>query len=246
MSEALSKRHEPDDATRLVAGVDGCRGGWLYVVARIERDGMAIDCCEVASSFKQVIEATENCSAVAVDMPIGLSVDGRRQADFEARRRLGPRRSSVFPAPARCLIEAQGDFATLNELSKRRCGRGISRETCNILPKIAEVDSCMTPELQNRIVEAHPELAFWCLNGCVHLGHAKKQPEGRMQRLGLLEWLFGPSITKLTLPRGAAPDDLYDAAVLTRTASRLLSGDAVHLPAEAQYDARGLRMEIVY
>lgn len=246
MSEAFSLRDGADGRSGAVAGVDGCRGGWLYVVARIDAHGLKIERCEVATSFKELIEATKNCDALAVDIPIGLSAGGRREADFEARKRLGPRRSSVFPAPARCLIETEGDYATLNALSKRECGRGISRETCNILPKIAEVDACITPAMQRRIAEAHPELAFWCLNDCTHLQYAKKRPEGLAMRLRLLESRFGSSIARLPVPRGAARDDLYDAAVLTRTAARLISGDAVRLPAKPHYDARGLRMEIVY
>ena len=38
-------------------------------------------------------------SAVAVDIPIGLVAAPARQADLAARAFVGPRRSSVFPAP---------------------------------------------------------------------------------------------------------------------------------------------------
>jgi predicted RNase H-like nuclease len=143
-------------------------------------------------------------------------------------------------------VTAAGSYGELNALSKQVCGRGISRQTCNILAKIVEADACMTPELQQRIVEAHPEVAFWSLNGCVHLEHAKLRPEGLEQRLGLLETVYGASVREMLVPRGASRDDFYDAAVLARTAARLVSGDAEHLPAEPQLDARGLRMEIVY
>ncbi|HEX5368565.1 MAG TPA: DUF429 domain-containing protein, partial [Dehalococcoidia bacterium] len=177
----------PNGTGTLVAGVDGCRGGWVCVTAQIEDSSLHMETCSVAARFELLIEATRACAAVAVDIPIGLSEEGRRQADFEARRCIGPRRSSVFPAPARCLVTAAGSYDELNALSKQVCGRGISRQTCNILAKIVEADACMTPELQQRIVEAHPEVAFWSLNGCVHLEHAKLRPEGLEQRLGLLE-----------------------------------------------------------
>jgi predicted RNase H-like nuclease len=44
--------------------------------------------------------------AAGIDIPIGLTASGPRSCDLEARRLLGPRRSSVFPAPAREVLRA--------------------------------------------------------------------------------------------------------------------------------------------
>ncbi len=246
MSEVVPKQLEPNGTATWVAGADGCRGGWVYVIARIEPAALRFGAISVAASFRALIEATNQCAAVAVDIPIGLSEDGRREADFEARRRIGPRRSSVFPAPARCLTTTAGDYDLLNALSKQVCGRGISRQTYNILPKIVEADACLTPEMQDRVVESHPEVAFWALAGDEPLSYYKRTPEGAAERIRLLETVFGPGIRSLAKPRGSDWDDIYDACVLAWTASHVTKGDAVHLPAEPQYDGRGLRMEIVY
>ena len=55
----------------MIAGVDGCRGGWL--VAKSEcwpfRTPLTLNVCK---SFAEVLDATQDCESVVVDMPIGL------------------------------------------------------------------------------------------------------------------------------------------------------------------------------
>lgn len=228
----------------LVAGVDGCRAGWICVVGEVRSDGLNLEVLNLYSAFSQLIEATTVCRAVCVDMPIGLSHNGRREADFEARRLIGPRRSSVFPPPARAVLEAGGDYETLNALSKS-IRAGLSRQTYNIIPKMHEVDGAMTPALQSRVRESHPEVSFCALKGDC-LRHAKHTREGHRERLALLGGVFGPTVRDWRAPTGAALDDLYDAAVLAWTAARVVRGEARTLPSEPGVDARGLRMEIVY
>jgi predicted RNase H-like nuclease len=228
-----------------VAGVDGCRAGWLAVLA-IVHDGRPLRVQDVVifARFDQLLDLTAACSAVAVDIPIGLGDDGRRAADFEARRMIGRRRSSVFPPPARALLGCC-DYVSANALSRRISGRGISCQTFNILDKIQQADRAITPNLQQRVVESHPEVSFCALNADVCLQHMKRSAAGREERcrllLGALE-----DLASLSPPRGSAWDDLYDACVLAWTASRLATGCERRLPAHPQYDARGLRMEIVY
>lgn len=187
---------------------------------------------------------TAGCSAVAVDIPIGLSDDGRRAADFAARSLIGGRRSSVFPPPARALLGCC-DYASANALPRRTSGRGISRQTFNILGKIRDADGAMAPGLQQRLVESHPEVSFCALNADVHLQHAKRTAAGREERRGILSGVFA-DLARLSPPPGAGWDDLYDACVLAWTAARLATGRESRLPATPQFDARGLRMEIVY
>ncbi len=228
----------------LVAGVDGCRSGWIYVV--VEAAGSKLEFRQVglAASFDWLIEAINQCSGVCIDMPIGFSDDGVRQADIEARRFIGPRRSSVFPPPPRALLTADGDYWALNALS-RSIRAGLPKQTYNLLPKMREIDAVMTPGLQERVRESHPEVSFCALKG-EHLRHAKRGREGARERLALLEGVYGELVREWRAPRGAAMDDLYDAAVLAWTASRVVRGEARTLPSEPARDGRGLRMEIVY
>jgi predicted RNase H-like nuclease len=227
-----------------VAGVDGCRSGWICVTASLADPALCLDSIRVFGSIRELTEATKMCAAVCIDMPIGLSADGLRQADAEARRFIGSRRSSAFPPPPRALLEPPQDYATLNALAKS-IRAGLSRQSFNIIPKMRELDAALTPALQRRLRESHPEVSFCALQGdCLRFN--KRRREGRANRRELLASIYGPAVQDWKPPPGAAMDDLYDAAVLAWTASRVARGEARSLPAFPEYDARGLRMEIVY
>jgi len=129
------------------------------------------------------------------------------------------------------------------DLSRRAQGKAISKQTFEILSKVREVDKLVTPKLQTWVFEVHPEVSFWMLNGRQPLKHRKSTREGREERLQLL-LLHYPEIERhlAQLDKSkAAEDDLLDAAVAAWTAERVVKGEVVR-----QYDARGLRMEIVY
>ena len=227
-----------------VAGVDGCHEGWLVVRADTAEDCFALREPRVVADFAALLDATKACAAVAVDIPIGLADSGPRLADGEARRLLErPRASSVFPTPVRAVLGAR-DYRSACDASFAACGKCISQQTFNILAKIREVDAAMTPSLQERVVEGHPEVSFRALGGrpmCFN----KKRPAGRAERRALLVGVFDAALPERS-PAGAALDDLNDACVLAWTAARVVSGQAQRLPPAPQHDGRGLRMEIVY
>lgn len=147
----------------LVAGVDGCRAGWVVVLADIS-EPQSIDAVVVVANFAAVLALTEACEAVVVDIPIGLSLRLPRQADVLARALLRPNRgSSVFPSPVRAVLQAT-TYESACKVSRGACGKAISRQTFGILSKIREVDNLMTTDLQLRVRESHPELSFAALN----------------------------------------------------------------------------------
>jgi len=138
-----------------VAGVDGCRAGW--VVARLrDRDGPRL-VLEVVTSLHSVIEDVKagRLTSVAVDMPIGLPAGGWRECDTEARRLLGRRRSSVFPTPTRSVLGARS-YEEACARSVRACGKKVSKQLFNILPRIDEVNRLMSPTLQSARVRDVP------------------------------------------------------------------------------------------
>ena len=89
-----------------IAGIDGCRGGWLMVI--LSENGTW-----EAGLFQNIASLWERypaCDRLFIDIPIGLPEDqSLRICDREARERLGPRRSSVFPPPVRAAAYA-GDY----------------------------------------------------------------------------------------------------------------------------------------
>lgn len=220
--------------SRLVAGVDGCRRGWVVAVGRL--DGRGPPTVSVVGWFGDLVAGIErgDLVAVAVDIPIGLPDRGPRSCDVEARRRLGPRRSSVFPAPVRAVLGC-ATWEEANTRSRAVDGKGLSHQVFNLLPKIVEVDGLLSPARQARVVEAHPELCFASIAG-VPLVHSKRTVAGRAARTALVGVVPAP-------PAGAAADDVLDAHAALWTARRVAAGDEERLGGER--DRCGLRMEIV-
>ena len=183
-------------------------------------------------------------AAAAIDIPIGLAADGPRPADIEARRRLGPRRSSVFPAPVRSVLAAT-TYEEACALSRAACGKAVSKQLFNILPKIREVDALVTPRRQQRLFEMSPELSLAVLAGAPMV-HSKARPAGRAERIHALAAAFGSATIERhvrAVPRGARPDDVLDAFAGAWTARRRATGR--HLQLGGDVDERGLRMEVV-
>ncbi|MCH7811640.1 MAG: DUF429 domain-containing protein [Chloroflexi bacterium] len=240
-----------------VAGVDGCKGGWLVVIADASGPLRIVD-TSIAPTFLSLIDRTRQCVAVGVDIPIGLSEGPERRADIAARQLLGfPRRTSVFRAPCQPVLHETSDETDYSEVctvSRKYCLRrdgkpaAISKQAWRIMPKVREANESMTPDLQDRIVEVHPEVCFWKLNGERPMEYKKSANEGAAERLALLLEAFESGIiTVAPRPRKVASlDDLYDACAAAWTAARVAYGTAERLPTDPPHDSRGLRMEIVY
>lgn len=232
-----------------LAGVDGCPGGW--VVARADAGLREVTFERVERLDELLHEAVQGRLTVALDLPIGLPENGVRSCDAAARKRLGaPRAASVFSPPCRSALHADG-FAAASAANRKACGRGLTRQSFELFPRLRQVDALITPALQQHVREAHPELIFAVLAGVGGgLRFPKGTAAGRKERLELLRPLLGP--LDLLAPRkelgreAVRPDDLLDAAACLVTAHRLRHGRALVLPeGEPERDARGLRMEIV-
>ncbi|WP_431202808.1 DUF429 domain-containing protein [Bradyrhizobium betae] len=216
-------------------GLDGFRFGW--VAAWIDDRG---DHGFDYSPGLTRLLAMPHAHAM-IDMPIGLKPSGYRCCDRQARKLIGP---AVFLGARRDLWKFS-DMGAANRhyWEHEGRGRGVSAQLWNIREKMKEVDDFMTPEKQETIREAHPELIFWNLADEVRL-EPKTSPQGRKQRIELLQ---GRGFTKierwLTLRYGTGigRDDLIDAcacAVAARDSKQRVGGD--------ETDPCGLRMEINY
>ena len=178
---------------RFTVGVDGCKGGW--VAASASKNKSPEVKFDFAPTLKKLIAQFPADSLIMINMPIGLYSDDSRRCDEEARHLLKKRGCCVFPAPLRPVVEDL-NCAKSYELAKRKNKKHhlhqkkISRQSFALLGKIREVDSLITPRLQERIMETHPELVFWALNEGKPIAISKKEPNGFKKRLKLLEFIF--------------------------------------------------------
>lgn len=234
-----------------VAGVDGCPGGW--VVALEDLDSGAVTSAW-GETFEDVLALPQRPRVIGVDVPIGLMAAAERcgrACDREARTLLGRRGSSVFSPPSRPALDAMRDGLPYREVSavnraSSPAGIGLSKQTFGIMPKIADVDDVVSPDLQDRVFEVHPEVAFSRVNPS-QLLPTKKRADGRRAREKLLSQLGSPPLDEW-FPQPRPPrsrlDDLLDACVVCWTAKRIARGEARRVPADPPTDPRGLRMEI--
>ncbi len=231
----------------IVVGVDGCKKGWVAAEWNTCRK---IICLAVFASFSELLanypEGT--AKAIAVDIPIGL-FNGPRRCDVEARAELTCRKSSVFPAPYEHFANAI-DYHAANSESKEEFDKGISAQAFGIYRKVFEVNELMTSKFQARVIEVHPEICFWAMNGKRDVCSKKRTKEGYSTRLDLLKGnrdLAGTAWADVEAGvRGAQRDDVLDAVAAAWTARRWVNGAFGRFPEVEQMDKKDLRAEIVY
>ena len=238
--------------TATVAGVDGCRAGWICVLRQVEPPFE--ERAFLASSFDDVLNHSAAPSVIAVDIPIGFPeriTGAGRECDGSVRKLLGKRGSSVFAPPARAVL-SETDYrrACAAALATSDPPRQISKQMFHLFAKIREVDGAITP--QACVFECHPEAAFWAMNEHTPLAEPKKlrnrlNSPGLEKRQALLI-THGFSeffLREARFPRSQAGcDDVLDACACSWTAARIFRGEAISFPAQFPVDAKGLRMAI--
>ena len=231
-----------------VAGVDGCRGGWFRVARQTETGDLRFDLIAGAAHF---LVTEPKPSIVAVDIPIGLPKAGSRECDLHARKLLGPRRNSVFPAPIRPAMKA----ATREEaacITFEQDGRRVSAQAWGIYPKIREMDDFLQAHAAAReqVFEVHPEVCFWAWAGKKPMEFGKKKSAGKEERRLLAEAWLGQGIVEFArgehLKKVLSDDDILDAIAALWTAHRIETGEAQVLPDAPPKDLTGISMQIVY
>lgn len=232
----------------LVAGIDGCRIGWVVATANLA-PGVEDFQLQVLPTFKDVVELLPHIDVIAVDIPIGLldrAERGGRLVDRLARQRLPGRTSSVFSAPIRPVLSAS-TYAEALRLTRASSpdGVGFSKQGWAIVPKIREVDEVRAASGEGRIFEVHPEVCFAAMSGRP-MSHNKKNAPGREERLGALRTGLIVLDDSRIRVRGAAADDVIDACAALWTAARIARGEAKRLPDSPPRDSRNQPMEMWY
>lgn len=239
-------------AAGAIAGVDGCRAGWIAVV----QFAFAAPQIVIRPTFAELVKELGPETVIAVDMPIGLPDRIRgagRGPEQLIRPFLGPRQSSVFSIPARAAVEAESySDACTKALETSDPPRKVSKQAYFLFAKIREIDILLrtNPELAARVIECHPEFSFCRLNGNVAMPSPKKikgavNPQGIADRVALLgRHGLDPSLFASSVPHGAAMDDLVDAAVNLIMARRHTEGLTEPFPDPPLRDRHGLRVAI--
>jgi predicted RNase H-like nuclease len=225
-----------------VAGIDGCRGGWVSFKVDLASLNTSVEFIDISSSLRN---KPNSLVILAIDIPIGLP-DGSRACDKAARKLLGqPRGTSVFAAPCRASLREK-NHAAANATNLRLTGRGLSQQAWGIASKIKQVDDAITATCQRWAFEVHPEVCFWSLAGERPMAHGKKTKAGITERLDLLRCVFPDIEHHLhNRPANVGKDDLLDAAVAAWTALRICKGEAQRV-CEPERDADGLETTIWY
>lgn len=229
-------------------GVDGCRAGWFYF--SLEDGDLTWG---IVPRVSDLVNAVPDSSNVLIDIPIGLrsTDDGERLCDLEARRLLAPvRHPSVFPAPARQALGASS-YEEASSINREILGKGLSKQTWAIAPKIREVDELLRSSTKARgmLREVHPEVCFCGLAGRP-MQHSKKKREGYEERMAVLRRYYPEAdsvIREASKPHARNElvlDDVVDAFVVSLCARQI--GACKTLPQQPEIDATGLPMEIVY
>lgn len=228
-----------------VLGVDACKGGWVGI-AWGGGEQLWPYFAGTVSSLVAAAQVDGPIALAGIDIPIGLTDHGAREADVLAASRLhGSRRSSVFAMPVRAALQAP-DRATADAVNRSVGGAGVTVYAYGLRKHVLEVDDWLRGEVAGGrppVYEVHPEVSFaqmadqWLPDG-------KRTWAGAERRRMLLarEGLFLAG-TLGTAGR-AAVDDVLDAAAVAWTAARILAGDAVSLPDPPQPTPDGLAAAI--
>ncbi len=209
---------------QLVAGVEPHATGWLVASGKLLGAQLYPEEPRIVATLQEILDASPEYAAVALHVPIGLpdevTPDGRA-CERAARELLGcPRGHAVRSAP----------------------GSGQPADA-RVLEAAAELHSYH----QRRVVETHPELAFHQLNGDVPLRYAPGTPRGRAERVALLLHRMDGAerILDAALP-GVPPRLLVDACADLWTARRVVARAVRRVPELPEWNAQGLRMELVW
>ena len=228
----------------LIAAADGCKDGWIVV------EGELMDTPPTVRGVANDLPAALSlCSqppvVMAIDIPIGLAINGRRSADDAARQFIGHRRSSVFFAPARPVVEygqaihglAHHHRECVSRWAKEHDYDGLGSQAFGIFPKICEIDSHLKSSPDRTVYEVHPEVSWKAMAGDEETLESKHSAHGIIQRIRLIQHHLGEKVLCQPLPAGRyAIDDLLDALAGFWSARRIAQGVAVRLPEPPDID----------
>lgn len=214
-------------------GVDAAgKRGWAGIV--VDDDGFVA--AHVAEDLAALIEAAEapgRVDAIGIDIPIGLVAGPKRTADVAARTYVGPRRSSVFPAPHPAVVHLT-EYREVNEVLRSLGQPAVSQQAFGLFARIREAAALASDE---RLIEVFPEASFRAMGDAI-VASSKKTWNGARDRIDRL----AATTPSIVLPAdlgdaGDVPtDDVFDAAAVAWSALRYAHGRAFALGDDGERD----------
>ena len=201
-------------------------------------DGRAVSFSVIEDSA--AVLAVQDVEVIGIDMPIGLSDDGVRACDVEARRLLGRGGSSVFPAPVRPVLAARS-YADACAISIGARGKALSVQTFGLVPAIRALDDALGDPPDPRVHEVHPEVSFRALDDRVT--DRKASGPGMAQRVRALQQVMDVEDALAAAPAEVPVIDALDACAAAWSAQRIADGRAESVGDDVR-DARGRPMRI--
>lgn len=212
------------------AGAAGCVG------ALLEASGHGTPHVLVAPTVAELVAQAGPVAVVAVDLPLGLPDEGRREADTLTRRFVGSQASAVVTTPVRDAVYAES-YGQANTLNRERAGAGVPKQAYELRRRIMEADAWLRQDLDHLVVEVHPEASFAMMGG-TPATLRRRSSDGARERRELLarSGIYAPT----TVPHGVATEDLLDACAAAWSAHRVRTEEAHTFPGEPQVFSDGI------
>ncbi len=199
----------------MLAGVDGCRAGWIAVFIDSGRFTYGL-----YPHFKDLLHDNPRLERILIDIPLGLSSPGYpRTVEALLRKELPGRGSTVFNVPCRAAVY-EADKAKARAHHIRVEGKSLSEQSLNICGKIRDLDALLPLEKGPVLLESHPEAGFKSLNEDKVVLTKKNTPEGLAERVALLQ-AVNPQTQKVFTrmcgtfkKKDVKSDDILDALCL--------------------------------
>jgi predicted RNase H-like nuclease len=230
---------------KTLAGIVPCPSGWLILPARLAGVTVNAEDALVVPTLLDVLEFKPRFDAAAIHAPIGFfdgPVGHERRCDAEAREMVGwPRSLAVRPIPSRAALRAPSRSEAL-ELEP-----WLTKEDFRRFRWLREAEREFQPFHQRSYFSGHPDLSYVSLNNDQPVRSSPYQSDGVVERMNLLRNKM-PGVEDVitrTPPVGAAQIHVVQAAGLLWTARRAAARAMSRLPLDPDWDAGGMRMELV-
>lgn len=206
-----------------IVGIDGCKDAWISVSLDTNSRQLVWN---KYYHISDILEQNKIANIFGIDIPIGLTKEGPRTCDIEARKLLGKRRSSVFPAPILAVLGAK-DYKNACDIRYGIEGKKVSQQAWAIIPKVAEVDRLIQqrPDFGRLLYEVHPEVSFYFMGNNRPNNYSKKEKLGIDERIEKLSRFFVINhdyINAVKREYRTSKDDIVDALAAAWTAERIL------------------------